>query len=100
MSIQISPRYLTDIYSQAGNKFAPFEAFTDAVLTQMHIEEGTGKRQRVMQYQTQKLPGFDVASCKIQSEGQRKKVLEKLPGGVSFFPTDIPQISGRYLPDI
>ena len=89
MSIQISPRYLTDIYSQAGNKYAPFETFTDAVLTQMHIEEGTGKRQRVRQYQTQKLPGFDVGSCKILSEGQRTKVLEKLPGGVSFSPIDI-----------
>ena len=62
----------------------------------MHIEEGTGKRQRVRQYQTQKLPGFDVASCKIGSEGQRTKVLENYLEGYRFPP----QISDRYPVDI
>ena len=61
--------------------------------TQMNVEEGTGKRQRTRQYQTMNLPGFDPANMTIKNERQRRKVLEKLPGGVRH----ICRISVRYL---
>ena len=65
---------------QDGNKYAPFQTFSDAAFAKRTVEDGIGKAKRQRLLDTIRHPDFKPEEMVVTSEKRRDAVMQQFPG--------------------